>query len=75
MGRTCPTYRMLLESEIEGWRHFRDGLSEEDREALDRIFDSARRRASACSAMCRLNPFESVVACTLAELAAGVDKW
>lgn len=74
MGRTCPTYRMLLESEIEGWRKFRDGLSEEDREALDRIFDSTRRRASACSAICRLNPFEAVVACTLVDLADGLDK-
>jgi hypothetical protein len=56
---------MLLESEIEGWRPFREGLSEEDRAALDWIFDSTRRHASACSAICRLNPFESVVACAL----------
>lgn len=69
MGRTCPTYRMLLESEIEGWRTFRDGLSDEDRSALEWIFDSARKRASACSAVCKLNPFETIVACALVALA------
>jgi hypothetical protein len=74
MGRTCPTYRMLLEQEIGSWKMFRDSLSDEDRRALDWIFDEARKHASACSAGCRLNPFESIAMCALVSLRARGSK-
>jgi len=69
MGRTCPTYRMLLEEEIASWGGFRAALGKEDRAALDRLFDSARRHASACSFACRLDPFEGMVVGMLVSLA------
>ncbi|MDG6226002.1 MAG: hypothetical protein QCI82_10890 [Candidatus Thermoplasmatota archaeon] len=61
MGRTCPTYRMLLEFEIDGWRDYSRSLEGRDKEALEWLFDAARRRASACGAACRLNPFEAMI--------------
>jgi hypothetical protein len=68
MGRTCPTYRMLLDEEIASWEHFRRALRKEDREAFDELMDSVRNRASASSNAARLNPFESMVMAALVEL-------
>ncbi len=68
MGKTCPTYRMLLEEEIASWEPFRRALRKEDREAFDSIMDSVRRHASASSNASRLNPFESMVMAALVDL-------
>ncbi len=68
MGRTCPTYRMLLEQELDSWTSFRRGLRKEDQEAFDRIMTSVRSHASASSNSARLNPFEAVVMSALVEL-------
>ncbi|MCU0799312.1 MAG: hypothetical protein MUC62_06530 [Candidatus Thermoplasmatota archaeon] len=68
MGKTCPTYRMLLDEEIASWEQFRRALRKEDREAFDELMDSVRTRASASSNAARLNPFESMVMAALVEL-------
>ena len=68
MGKTCPTYRMLLEDEIASWEQFRRALRKEDREAFDELMNGVRTRASASSNAARLNPFESMVMAALIEL-------
>jgi len=69
MGKTCPTYRMLLEDEIRSWETFRRALRKEDREAFDRLMDMVRNHASASSNAARLNPFEAMVMAALVDLA------
>ena len=49
MGRTVPSYRQALESEIERWKGFRKGLRAKDAEAFDRMMDACRMFASAGS--------------------------
>jgi hypothetical protein len=68
MGKTCPTYRMLMEDEISSWREYRRALRREDQEAFDAIMDSARNHASASQIACRLNPFEAMVMSALIDL-------
>lgn len=68
MGRTCPTYRMLLEDEIKTWDTFRRALRKEDQEAFDRLMNGVRMHASASSNAARLNPFESLVMAALVDL-------
>ena len=68
MGKTCPTYRMLLEQEISTWEPFRRALRKEDQEAFDRIVKGARERASASSNGARLNPFESLIMSALVDM-------
>jgi len=68
MGKTCPTYRMLLEQEISTWEPFRRALRKEDQEAFDRIVKGARERGSASSNGARLNPFESLVMSALVDM-------
>ena len=68
MGRTCPTYRRLMEDEIGSWDAFRRALRREDQEAFDRLMDRVRRHASASSNAARLNPFESLVMSALVDM-------
>lgn len=50
MGRTVPSYRQALESEIEKWyKGFRKGLRKRDAEAFDRMMNACRMFASAGS--------------------------
>jgi len=49
MGRTVPSYRQALESEIEKWKGFRKGLRGKDAEAFDRMMNACRMFASAGS--------------------------
>jgi hypothetical protein len=58
MGKTVPSYRMVLEREIDMWKGFREALaSEEEREAFDELMDMCRNYASAGS--CATNPIIS----------------
>ena len=62
MGKTVPSYRMVLEREIDMWKGFREALaSEEEREAFDELMDMCRKYASESS--CATNPiiFEPMV--------------
>jgi len=49
MGRTVPSYRHALESEIERWKGFRKGLRRKDAEVFDRMMNTCRMFASAGS--------------------------
>jgi len=49
MGRTVPSYRQALESEIERWKEFRKGLRSKDAKAFDRMMNACRMFASAGS--------------------------
>lgn len=49
MGKTVPSYRMALESEIGRWQGFAKALRVEEREAFEAIMDSYRSYASAGS--------------------------
>jgi hypothetical protein len=49
MGKTVPSYRMALESEIARWQGFARALRVDEREAFEAIMDSCRSYASAGS--------------------------
>ncbi|NHI92097.1 MAG: hypothetical protein EAX96_06305 [Candidatus Lokiarchaeota archaeon] len=60
MGRSIPTYRMLLENEISSWSAFQKSLKkQEDREAFDEIMNNARLLADAGTMVTR--PFISQI--------------
>jgi hypothetical protein len=71
MGKTCPTYRMLMEDEISSWLDYRKALRREDQEAFDEIMNSARNHASASQIACRMNPFETMIMSALIDLMKG----
>lgn len=54
MGKTVPSYRIALESEICRWNGFARALRKEEREAFEELMDMCRSHASAGG--CATNP-------------------
>lgn len=62
MGRTVPSFRMALESEIKQWRSFRNALtSESDRQSFDELMNMCRNNAMASGAACNPIIFEPMI--------------
>lgn len=61
MGRTVPTFTMVLQQEIDSWSKFRRGLRKEDQDALDDLFRAARLQLAGSAYAARPIPFESIV--------------
>jgi len=49
LGRTIPSYRLVLEEEVKAWRGFQDALRAPDREVFENLLDQCRLYASAGS--------------------------
>ena len=67
VGRTVPTFRMILEQVIGDWRNFRRALRTHDRDAFDAMMTSGRLHAAAASNAARLNPTEALFMAILLE--------
>lgn len=67
MGRTEPTFRLLLDRLESEWRDYRRGLNAREQDAFDALFQKARAHASASSNVCRVDPLESVLLSMLLE--------
>lgn len=67
MGRTVPTFRMVLEHVIHDWQAFRRALRSEDRAAFDAMMLRARQHTAAASNAARLNPSEALFMAVLVE--------
>ena len=67
MGRTVPSFRMLLEGIVEELSAFRRALREEDRNAFDSLMNKARAHASSCTVVPLLDPMEAVFLSILVE--------
>jgi hypothetical protein len=61
MGRTVPTFTMVLQQEMESWSKFRRGLRKEDQEAMDDLFRAARLQLAGSAYAARPVPFESII--------------
>ena len=61
MGRTIPTFTMVIQQEMESWSKFRRGLRKEDQDALDDLFRAARLQLAGSAYAARPIPFESIV--------------
>ncbi len=61
MGRTVPTFTMVIQQEMESWGKYRRGLRKEDQEAMDDLFRTARLQLASSAYAARPIPFESIV--------------
>ena len=59
MGRTVPSFRVLLESIVLDLATFRRALRGEDRSAFDIIMNMARKHASSSTAVSKKPPQHS----------------
>ena len=67
MGRTIPSFRMLLEGIIGDLSVFRRALRGEDKIAFDSLMNKAREHASSCTVAPLLEPMDAVFLSILVE--------
>jgi hypothetical protein len=67
MGRTVPSFRMLLEGIIEELTVFRRALRGEDKAAFDGLMNKARSHASSCMVTPLFDPMDAVFLSILVE--------
>jgi hypothetical protein len=67
MGRTVPSFRMLLEEIIVELSIFRRALHGEDKAAFDRLMNKARKHVSSCTVAPTLDPMDAVFLSILVE--------
>ncbi len=67
MGRTVPSFRVLLEEIIVELSVFRRALRGEDKVAFDSLMNKARKHASSCTVAPTLDPMDSVFLSILIE--------
>lgn len=74
MGRTVPTYRMILEQVIKKWDSFRRALRKKDREKFDGMMNKARMHSSASVFNIQIDPTESMFMSILLEQEKDIDR-
>jgi len=81
LGRTIPSYRMILESEIKKWEGFLKALRIDDKAAFEELMNECRRYASAAGAATRPIVTEAMFMAillshqkTMREIKAALDK-
>ncbi len=73
MGRTLPSFRVLLEEIIMELSIFRRALHGEDKAAFDRLVNKARKHASTCTIVPTLDPMDAVFLSILVEQEKELD--
>ncbi len=60
MGRTVPSYRMILEEEIRDWKRFSTPLRQADKAQFEELMTACRLYASYAGAACRPIPSDAM---------------
>lgn len=60
MGRTIPSFRIALESEISTWGEFRGSLGHQSKDLLDNLFNQARTNCASAGMAVRPVVFEGM---------------
>ena len=61
MGRTVPSFRILLSEQKQEWKTFRNALDKSERKEFDAMWDIARLYVSSCSNSVQLVPLHPIV--------------
>ena len=67
MGRTVPTFTMVIHEQESHWRKFREALRREDQEVFDELFRAPKLHLAACAYAVNPIPFENIVMSMLLE--------
>jgi hypothetical protein len=61
MGRTVPSFRIVLAEEKKEWKPFRVALDKSERKAFDEMWDIPKLYVSACSSSVQLVPLHPII--------------
>ncbi|MGC8594201.1 MAG: hypothetical protein ACP5US_07550 [Candidatus Kryptoniota bacterium] len=67
MGRTVPTFTMVIQEHQLRWKKFREALRKEDQEIFDDLFRAPKIHLAACAYAANPVPFENIVMSMLIE--------
>jgi len=67
MGRTVPTFTMVIQEHQLRWEKFREALRKEDQEVFDDLFRAPKIHLAACAYAANPVPFENIVMSMLLE--------
>jgi hypothetical protein len=67
MGRTLPTFTMLVNQALEEWGKFKRALRKEDQQVLESLFADARYHAQAGAYFAPTDPFSAMLLSMLIE--------
>ena len=67
MGRTVPSFRIVIEQFGWDWLEFKRALRDIDKESFESLMNHARRHAESGTNMPNPNPFEPIVMSILVE--------
>lgn len=74
MGKTMPSFRIALESEIGSWRSYRKALKKGDRTVFDQLMGHTRAHASASGNAVRTSLLEPMVLSILIEQQKAISR-
>jgi hypothetical protein len=61
MGRTVPSFRIVIAEEKQEWKPFRNALDKSERKEFDEMWDIPRLYTSACSNSVQLVPLHPII--------------
>jgi hypothetical protein len=61
MGRTVPSFRIVVAEEKADWKPFRNALDIKERKEFDEMWDIPKLYAMACSGSCQLVPLHPII--------------
>ncbi len=61
MGRTVPSFRIVLAEEKQEWKTFRNALDKPEKKEFDEMWDIPRLYVSACSNSVQLVPLHPII--------------
>ena len=61
MGRTVPSFRIVISEQKQEWKAFRNALDKSERKQFDEMWDIPRLYVTACSNSVQLVPFHPIV--------------
>jgi hypothetical protein len=61
MGRTVPSFRIVIAEEKQEWKPFRNALDKSEKKAFDEMWDIPRLYVSACSNSVQLVPLHPII--------------
>jgi hypothetical protein len=61
MGRTVPSFRIVLGEEKAEWKPFRNALNKSEKKAFDEMWDIPKLYVMVCSSYCHLVPLHPII--------------
>jgi hypothetical protein len=61
LGRTVPSFRIVIAEEKQEWKPFRNALDKSERKEFDEMWDIPRLYVSACSNSVQLVPLHPII--------------